>query len=105
MRLDDCDNEVLLLGCRVLLNILAELCELDLWALSNAAELAALLIDGPLSVVLDAPLGHLDLGDLDAHDSTQWEDPKFLDLNRFLVLGLHLVVALSDLVHERLRLW
>ena len=105
MRLDDCDNEVFLLGCRVLLNILAELCELDLWALSNAAELAALLINGPLSVVLDAPLGDLDLGDFYTHDSTQWEDPKFLDLNRLFVLGLHLVVALSDLVHERLRLW
>lgn len=105
MRLNDCDNEVLLLGCWVLLNVLAELCELNLWALSNAAELAALLIDGPLSVVLNAPLGDLDLGDLDAHDSTQWEDPKFLDLNWFLVLGLHLVVALSDLVHEGLSLW
>ena len=105
MRLDNCDNEVLLLGGRVYLNILAELCELDLWALGHAAELAAFLIDCPLSIVLDALLGDFNLGDLDPHDSSEREDPKFLDLDRLLVLWLYLNIALFDLVHEGLVFW
>ena len=70
MRLDDCDNKVLLLGGSILLNFLAELCKLYFWALSDAAKLAALLIDCPLSIVLDTPLGDLYLGNFDAHDPT-----------------------------------
>ena len=87
MRLNDRDDKVLLLGSQVLLNALPELSKFDLWALSDTSQLV-LVIDGPLSVVLDPELRDLHGLNLDSHDAAHGIDVELVDLYAGLLLWL-----------------
>ena len=76
--------KILLLGSKVFVNALAELSEFHLSSLSYAAKLG-LVVDGPLSVVLDTVLGDFKVIDLNAHNAAHGEEPELLDIDALLL--------------------